>query len=87
MPEDKTPFNELFKNLKQVRDELKVQVHLGKAEAKDEWDNLEKKYEDFKAQSEKVASAAGDTAKDVGSAMDLAAEELKKGYERIKKLI
>ena len=87
MPEEKTPFNEIFNNLKQARDELKVQIHLGKAEAKDEWNNLEKKWEDLKAQSEKIAVAAEDTAKDVGSAMDLAADELKKGYERIKKLI
>ena len=86
MAEDKNFSNGVLDSLAQVRDELKVQMHLAKSEAKDEWDNLEEKWQDLKGQSEKAASVAGDTAQDVGTALGLAAEELKKGYDRFKKL-
>ena len=48
---------------------------------------LEKKWQDFKARNESVVDTADDTAKNVGTALGLVAEELKSGYARIKKLI
>ena len=87
MSDKKEPFDELFEGIKQIRDELKVQIHLGKAEAKEEWEKLENKLEELKVQTKPFADAAEETAKGVGSAMVLAADELKTGYDRIKKLL
>ncbi len=87
MSDKKEPFDELFESLKQIRDELKIQIHLGKAEAREEWEKLENKLEELKEQGKPFADAAQETARGVGSAMELAAEELKTGYERIRKLL
>ena len=78
---------EMVSSLKQIRDELKVQIHLGKAEAKDEWEKLEEKWQELKAHGETVSEAVEESAKGVGSALELAGGELKAGYERIKKLL
>ena len=67
--------------------ELALKIHLGSKDAKDEWDKLEKKWDELVAQGKPVADAVGETARNVGSAAELAAEEIKKGYERIKKLL
>ena len=81
-------FEELLESLKQQRDELRVQMHLGSLDAKDEWEALEKKWDQWlaeaKAQSKPLREVIEDSAKDVGSALDLVLDEVKSGYERIK---
>jgi len=77
----------LLDELKRLRDEIEVQVHLGKAEARDEWEALEKKWEHFKGRAEVVGKAAEESADDLGEALDLLGDELKRGYSRLKKLI
>jgi len=37
--------------LRQLRDELKLQIHLAKAEARDRWDKLETKWTEIEARS------------------------------------
>ena len=78
---------EMVSSLKQIRDELKVQIHLGKAEAKDEWEKLEEKWQELKAHGETISGAVEESAKDVGSALEIVGGELTAGYERIKKLL
>ncbi len=75
---------ERFEELRQVRDELRVQMHLAAAEAKEEWDDLEKKWDHAHAHLKKVEEAAGEAAEDVGEALSILGEELKKGYKRIR---
>ena len=87
MSERKERFEEMVSSLKKIRDELELQIHLGKAEAKDEWEELEEKWQEFKAQGKTVAEAVDESAKDVASALELVGGELKAGYERIKKLL
>lgn len=71
-------FEELMAQLKQKRDELKVQMHLATQELHDQWDDLEKKMDDFteKAKLEESGEAIGSAVSQLGS-------ELKRGYERI----
>ena len=71
-------------HLKQQRDELRVKLHLAKAEAKDEWARLEKQWEEMKPKLEAAKEEAAKTAESVGTALGLAVEELKKGYERLR---
>jgi hypothetical protein len=87
MSGQKEQIEEMVSTLKQLRDELKVQIHLGKAEAKDEWERLEEKWQQFKGHSRSVAEAAGESAKNVSSALEIVGEELKSGYDRIRKLL
>jgi seryl-tRNA synthetase len=71
--------------LKRQRDELRVKLHLAKADAKDEWAKLEKQWEELKPRLEAAREEAGKTAESVGAALNLALEELKKGYDRLRK--
>jgi predicted nuclease with TOPRIM domain len=87
MSEDTGRLQTLFDDLKRLREELAVQIHLGKAEAKDEWARLEKKWDELRGQMKPATDVAGDTARGIGSAFEQAAKELKTGYERFRKLI
>jgi SMC interacting uncharacterized protein involved in chromosome segregation len=77
----------LVDELKMQRDELAVKVHLARQEARDEWETLEKKLEHLRARAQVVGKEAGDAAGDVGAAARQLVEELKKGYERVRRLV
>ena len=71
--------DDLFEELKQKRDELRVQMHLASKELKDEWDDVEGKWEDFSRKANLGATGEG-----VGEAMEKLGHELKLGYQRIR---
>jgi SMC interacting uncharacterized protein involved in chromosome segregation len=77
---------ELIEILKQRRDELRLQMHLGKTEAKDLWQETEDKWRLLRSQLDKIDNDTEDVTKDVGAAAMLVAEEIKHGYDRLKKL-
>lgn len=79
--------DELLAKLKQGRDELNVRIHLGKAEAKDLWQETEDKWRHLRSQLDRIDNDTGDVAKDVGAAAMLFAEEIRQGYERLRKLL
>jgi len=79
--------NTLIDDLKQQRDEIRVRLHLAKAEAKEEWERLETKWEHVRGKMGVVGREAGKTAQEVGTALNLAVEELRRGYERVRKLL
>jgi hypothetical protein len=112
MAKDKSELLNVLENLKQQRDELMLQLHLGKAEAQDElaalekkweeikhdlegsvegslqaeWDKLEKRWEELTEKADPVKETVEDISEDVGAAVELVGEELKRGYERLMKL-
>ena len=69
-------------DLKKLRDEVKLKIHLGTMEVKDEWEELEKKWDQFTrdADLEKTAEGLGDATKGLTA-------ELQKGYERLRKAL
>lgn len=73
--------------LKQQRDEINVQAHLGKKELQDEMQVLEKQWQDFRQRSEQVLETADESAEDVSEALKLLGEEIKAGYEKIRKAV
>jgi len=70
--------DDIFEDLKRKRDELRLQMHLASKEAKDEWDELEEKMEEF---SEKAK--LDETGQGVGKALGQLGHEIKLGYERL----
>ena len=77
---------DLVDELKQKRDEIRVQINLASREIKDEWKDLEEKMDEF---SGKVSQFAGDaqlkeTGQGLGDALGQVGQELKRGYERIR---
>ena len=79
--------NKAVKDLKRQRDELKQQLHLGEAQARDEWKKLETKFDELKGTLSKVGKEAGKSAEGVVAALGLAVDEIQKGYKRIKKAL
>ena len=72
--------------IEQLRDEIKLQAHLGKGDAKVELEKLEKEYESFLTKLKPFTDEVGQTLGSTGEALGLAADELKAGYERVRKL-
>jgi len=93
----------ILNDTKQLSDELQLKLNLGKAELKDEFDGLESAYDLLKSKVKKIADVAGDSVEELqiaaelgikgdskedrDTALELAAAELKEGYEKIKKLL
>jgi hypothetical protein len=73
--------------LRKERDELALKIKLGKAEARDEWKAIEAKLVALEARARPAAKVVGETAQGVGASLELAAEEIKKGFDKIRKLL
>jgi chromosome segregation ATPase len=84
MSDVKEQMTKALEHIKQQRDELQVQLHLAKADAKDEWARLESQWEEIKPKLEATREEVGRTAESVGAALGMAIDELKKGYERLR---
>lgn len=82
-------FDELLEELRQKRDELRVQLHLASKEARDEWEELEEKMDEYSSKAKQLAGEAGlrETGQGVGKALGQLGHEIKLGYERIRKAI
>jgi archaellum component FlaC len=85
MTESLSDIEALIEGLKQQRDAIKVQLHLGKAEAKQEWEEMENKLERLRAKVKAVGDESQQASQDVFEAAKLLAEEIKRGYDRIRK--
>jgi hypothetical protein len=84
----KHPWDDVLAKLKQERDELALKMHLGKKEAAAEWEKLEAKWHEIKSRRMALTQQDVDESSvGVGLALELAVEELKKGYERIRKYL
>ena len=75
-------FDDLVADLKQKRDELRLQIHLASKEAQEEWEELEEKMQEFSSRAE-----LGKTSEGLGGALGKLGEELKLGYKRVRNAI
>ncbi len=87
MAEDKGTLDQLGDELKQIRDEIELKLHLASADARDEFAALEKKLEHYRARLDVVGKATEEAAEDVGDALSLLGQEIKKGYQKIRGLL
>ncbi len=77
--------DELISSLKQQRDELRVKIHLGSTELKQELSQLENRLDELTRKYDPLKHALSDTSADVWSSMKLVGEEIAKGFDRIRK--
>jgi uncharacterized protein (DUF3084 family) len=77
--------DEILESLKHQRDEIKLQLQLAKAEARDEWETTEHKFEQLRNKAEAVRDEIGEASEDVLAALKITAEEIKHGYDRVRK--
>jgi len=76
--------NELWETVKTQRDELRVRMHLGRADAKDEWQEMEEKWESAQDKIEEVLRDTGASAKEIEGVLRIIGEEIGSAYGRIK---
>jgi NTP pyrophosphatase (non-canonical NTP hydrolase) len=76
---------DMLEKLEQERDELKVRAHLGKAEAREEWEKMEGRIAELRSRVDRAGDEAGDVMGDVGAAAKLLGEEIREGFARIRK--
>jgi len=86
MDEIKKVIEEKKAQIEQLRDEIKLQTHLGKEDTKAELEKLEKEYDSFLAKLKPFTDEVGHTLGNTGEALGLVADELKAGYERVRKM-
>lgn len=78
--------SKLQEALEQQRDELRVRMHLAKADARDEWEELEKKWAEAQSKFTQLQKTAGESMGEIEAAARLLGEEILKGYDRVRKL-
>jgi hypothetical protein len=74
-----------WQQLKTQRDEIRLKMHLGKAELKDEWDKLDPTWQKAENQYEELKGATEDAATEMHKSLTVVTDELSSAFERIKK--
>jgi tRNA(Ile)-lysidine synthase TilS/MesJ len=75
----------MVEDLERERDELRVRLHLAKAEARDEFAELESRIADLKARGTAARGEAGEALEDVEEAAKHLWAEIKGGLARVRK--
>ena len=85
MSETKDRIDDLIKDLKREREELRLKYSLAKLEANDEWRKLEAKLKKLEAKAKEVGGATAEASRDIGAAASLLGDEIRKGFRKIVK--
>ena len=65
--------------LRRLRDEVALKIHLGSMDLRREWNEMEKEWNEFRTKA-----GVRETEREVGEAAERLAGELKKGYRRLR---
>jgi hypothetical protein len=76
-------FNNLVEKLKMERDELKLKMHLASMDAREEYEEAEKKWDQVKVKASDIADDAVETSEEFIAKSKIVGEELKETYKRI----
>lgn len=87
MPQVEAETKNLLTTVKRERDELRVRVRLAQMETRDEWQAVEKKWNQLMAHNKRLLEAAGEAGDDVREATKSLAEEIREGYKRIRRAL
>jgi hypothetical protein len=71
----------------QLRDEMRLKIHLARADARDAFDVLEQKWQRFRGRLGDLREAGGEAAGDVWSGVKGLGHELAEGYEKLRKAL
>jgi DNA repair exonuclease SbcCD ATPase subunit len=76
--------DDFWEKLKTQRDEMKVQAHLARAEFRDEWNEVEEKWQKAEQALNRVQDQAIETTAEMQKSAKVIMEEIASTYERIK---
>ena len=70
--------------LRTLRDELRIQVHLGKKDAQGYWEKAEKSWNHLEGRLKVLGEVTQESAEEVGEAARLLADEIRHAYKHLK---
>jgi tellurite resistance protein len=74
-------------DLRRMRDELRVQAHLGKAELRGRWEALERTFETLESKAKRTSRAAEEPLRKLEQDLRKLATDLREGYRQIRDAI
>jgi len=83
----RSKWQDILSDLERQRDELKLKLHLAKADTRDEWARIDEKLAQLRLRAEAAGTEARDAMKDVGIAADRLADEIRQGLDRVRKTL
>jgi len=81
----KNDFESLLDNLNSTREELQLKLHLASMDAKDEFEESEKQWQQIKNKAAEIADDSKETSEEFIAKAKIVGEELKDAYQRIAK--
>lgn len=87
MSELTTRLEQELEKLKVRRDELRVQLDLGKMDLRDTWEETEARWHKLEAHLGQLKREGSDALDDVGEAAELLLGEIKEGFNRLRTLL
>ncbi len=72
-------------DLAQLRDEVHVRMHLARSEAKEAFEKLESRWSKLMGKAGAVRDTSREAVSEVAAATELLIEELKEGYEKLRR--
>jgi len=87
LDEAKAKLAEMLTTLQREADELQVQAALGKAEAKEKWEEVNGRLQAFRAKLEAARGPAGEVLDDVGEKARELADEVREGFNKLRSLL
>jgi seryl-tRNA synthetase len=85
MTEWREKWQQALTDLEQERDELKLKIHLAKAEGRDELMRLDEKISELRFRAQAAGAEAKDAMGDVGDAAKKLIAEIRAGLDRVRK--
>ena len=81
----KTEIEKTKDALQQQRDEIRVQIHLAKLEAKEEWETTERQFHTLENKIRDITLDASEASKDVLASAKQLVDDIQDAYVRIKR--
>lgn len=81
---DNNNLQDAYDKLKQKRDELKVKLNLGKMEARDAWDDVEKNFQKLDSKMQGLRKQGGEEVDRMKEDIKLLMSDIKDGFERVR---
>jgi CBS domain-containing protein len=76
-----------IRDLSRVRDELRVQLHLGKGEARKRWEDLERTLQTLQRKAKRTSRAAEKPLQELEQDLRKLVKDLRDGYQQIRKAL
>ena len=74
-------------DLERRRDELRLKLHLAKADARDEWERTEQKWERVRTDLQRAQQGTGKAVEEIAGGVQNLIDEISNSYKRIRSTI